>query len=129
MTAHGRINLLAMFLLPIAASIAALLVFGTRSETLVTVFALNLVPMLIATPVAGLLLRGSRRAGGRGRNIALWPSVIPAVLGAVGYLWYAVMPDGQAPGFEYIAGPQYLLILVIVLSIVAWIGVRVVRSR
>ncbi len=34
-----------------------------------------------------------------------------------------------APGAEYIAGPQYLLIGVVVLSIVAWIGCRIARAR
>ena len=62
MTRHGRLNLLGMLLLPVAASVAALIVFGGRTDTLVTVFALNLVPMLIGGLVSWLLLRGARRA-------------------------------------------------------------------
>lgn len=128
MTGYGRINLAGMLLLPVAASLAALIAFGPRGDTLLTVFALNLVPMLISGLVSWLLLRGAARAG-KGQGIALWPTLIPAVLGAVWYLFRAVVPDPVAPGAEYIAGPQYLLMGVIVLAIVAWIGCRIARAR
>ena len=126
MTSYGKINLLGMLLLPVAASVAALLVFGNRTDTLVTVFGLNLVPMLISGLVSALLLRGANRAG-KGQGIALWPTLIPAALGAVWYLFRAVMPAEVAPGAEYIAGPQYLLMGVILLSVVAWIGCLIAR--
>ena len=128
MTGYGKMNLAGMLLLPAAASLAALISFGARSDTLLTVFALNLVPMLIGGLVSWLLLSGAARAG-KGQGIALWPTLIPAVIGAVWYLWRAVMPAEVAPGAEYIAGPQYLLIGVVVLSIVAWIGCRIARAR
>lgn len=128
MTGYGRMNLAGMLLLPAAASVAALICFGPRGDTLLTVFALNLVPMLIGGLVSWLLLRGAARAG-KGEGIALWPTIIPAVFGSVWYLWRAVMPAEVAPGAEYIAGPQYLLMAVVVLGIVAWIGCRVARAR
>ena len=128
MTGYGKMNLTGMLLLPVAASLAALISFGSRSDTLITVFALNLVPMLISGLVSWLLLRGAARAG-KGQGIALWPTIIPAVFGAVWYLWRAFMPDPVAPGAEYIAGPQFLLIGVVLLSIVAWAGCRIARAR
>ena len=128
MTGYGRMNLAGMLLLPAAASVAALIVFGARSDTLLTVFALNLVPMLISGLVSWLLLRGAARAG-KGQGIALWPTIVPAVLGAAWYLFRAVAPDPVAPGAEYIAGPQYLLMGVVVLAIMAWIGCRIARAR
>ncbi|MDH4022954.1 MAG: hypothetical protein OEV14_07500 [Gammaproteobacteria bacterium] len=126
MTNFGKLNLLGMLLLPAAATLAALIVFGVRTDTLVTVFGLNLVPMLIAGLVSALLLRGANRVG-KGQRIALWPTAIPAVLGAVWYLFRAVFPAEVAPGAEYIAGPQYLLMGVIALSVVAWIGCLIAR--
>lgn len=126
MTSYGKITILGMLLLPAAATIAALIVFGARTDTLVTVFSLNLVPMLIGGLVSGLLLRGANRAG-KGQRIALWPTLIPAVLGAVWYLFRAVVPADVAPGAEYIAGPQYLLMGVILLSVLAWIGCLIAR--
>ena len=126
MTRYGKINILGMLLLPVAASVAALIVFGTRTDTVVTVFGLNLVPMLIGGLVSGLLLRGANRAG-KGQRIALWPTLIPAALGAIWYLFRAVVPAEVAPGAEYIAAPQYLLMGVVLLSVVAWVGCLVAR--
>ena len=126
MTSYGKMNLLGMLLLPIAATVAALIVFGTRTDTLITVFGLNLVPMLIGGLVGALLLRGANRAG-KGQGIALWPTLIPAVVGAIWYLFRAVLPAEVAPGAEYIAAPQYLLMGVILLSVVAWLGCLIAR--
>ncbi len=126
MTKYGKINLLGMLLLPVAASVAALIVFGTRTDTLVTVFGLNLVPMLIGGLVSALLLRGANRAG-KGQGIALWPTLVPAALGAIWYLFRAVVPAEVAPAAEYIAAPQYLLMGVILLSVVAWLGCVLAR--
>ncbi len=126
MTSYGKMNLLGMLLLPIAASVAALIVFGSNTPTLVTVFGLNLVPMLISGLVSALLLRGANRAG-KGQGIALWPTLIPAALGAIWYLFRAVVPAEVAPGAEYIAAPQYLLMGVILLSVVAWLGCLIAR--
>ena len=126
MTSYGKMNLLGMLLLPIAATVAALIVFGTRTDTLITVFGLNLVPMLIGGLVGALLLRGANRAG-KGQRIALWPTLIPAVVGAIWYLFRAVVPAEVAPGAEYIAAPQYLLMGVILLSVVAWLGCLIAR--
>lgn len=128
MTSYGKITILGMLLLPVAATIAALIVFGARTDTLVTVFGLNLVPMLVGGLVSGLLLRGANRAG-KGQRIALWPTLVPAVLGAAWYLFRAVVPAEVAPGAEYIAGPQYLLMGVILLSVLAWIGCLIARRR
>lgn len=128
MTSYGKLNLLGMLLLPVAATVAALIVFGSRSDTLIAVFGINLVPMLISGLVAWLLLRGANRAG-KGQGIALWPTLIPATLGAVWYLFRAFIPAQVAPGAEYIAAPQYLLMGVLLLIPVAWIGCRIARSR
>lgn len=128
MTSYGKLNLMGMLLLPVAATLAALIVFGTRSDTLVAVFGINLVPMLIGGLTAWLLLRGANRAG-KGQVIALWPTLIPAVAGAAWYLFRAFVPAEVAPGAEYIAAPQYLLMAVILLIPIAWIGCRVARAR
>jgi len=126
MTSYGKMNLLGMLLLPVAATVAALIVFGARTDTLITVFSLNLVPMLIGGLVASLLLRGANRAG-KGQGIARWATPIPSVLGAIWYLFRAVFPAEVAPGAEYIAAPQYLLMGVILLSVVAWLGCLIAR--
>lgn len=128
MTSYGKLNLLAMVGLPAAAALAALIVFGPRGDTLVAVFGMNLIVTLFGGLFAALLLRGARRAGGTAAGVALWPSVIPALIGAVWYLWRAVSPEEIAPGREYIAGPQYLLLLAFALWIVAWVVGRILRA-
>jgi hypothetical protein len=128
MTSYGKTNLLAMIGLPAAAALAAFIVFGPRVDTLATVFGMNLVVTLFGGLFAALLLRGARKSGGIGSGIALWPSVIPAVVGSLWYLFRAVSPEVVAPGREVIAGPQLLLMAVFALWIVAWIVGRVVRA-
>ncbi|MDJ0926125.1 MAG: hypothetical protein QNJ73_00630 [Gammaproteobacteria bacterium] len=128
MTAYGKVNLVGMFMLPAAAVLAAMIVFPIRGDTLLAVAAMNALPMLIAGLISGLLLRGANRAG-VGHLIALWPTLIPAATGVVWYLWRAVLPEAVAPGREYLAIPQYMLLAVLGLGCVAWIGCRVARAR
>jgi hypothetical protein len=108
--------------------LAALIVFGPRADTLLTTGLINAIPMIIGGAVSGLLLRGANRARA-GRGIALWPTLIPSLMGAVWYLFRAVLPETVAPGREYLAAPQYLLLGVLCLSVIAWIGVRLSRAR
>lgn len=122
MTSHGKWNLYGMLLLPLCATLAALIFFGWRTDTLVAVFGLNLVPMLIAAPVSGLLLLLTRRASPGVRWLAVSPTVVPAALGSLWYLGRALVPAAVAPGAEYIAGPQYLLMGVLLLVVIALVG-------
>lgn len=128
MTGYGKLNLAGMAALPAAAVAAAIISFGLRTDTLVAVFAINLVPMLLGGLISALLLRGANRARA-GQLIALWPTLVPAAIGAVWYLWRAIMPEKIAPGREYIAAPQYLLLGVIALALIAWAGCRIARAR
>lgn len=127
MTAYGKLNLAGMALLPAAAVLAAVISFGPRTDTMLAVFVINCIPMVLGGLVSALLLRGANRARA-GQVIALWPTLVPAAIGAVWYLWRAILPEEVAPGREYLAAPQYLLMGVIALSLIAWIGCRVARA-
>jgi len=128
MTVYGKINLVAMLSLPVVAMLAAVIMFGPRLDTMVTVFCLNAVPMLVGGLIAALLLRSAAKAGGSGRSIAIWPTAVPALVGIVWYLWGAFVPAELDPGREYIAAPQYLLVLALGTGFVAGIIGKVVRS-
>ena len=128
MTGYGKLNLLGMAALPVAATLAAFISWGPLVDTMVAVFLINSIPMLLGGLISGLLLRGANRARA-GQMIALWPTLIPAALGVVWYLWRAFLPEEVAPGREHLAAPQYLLLGVLVLAIVAWIGCRIARAR
>ena len=127
MTGYGKLNLAGMATLPLAAVLAAVISFGPRTDTMLAVFLINCIPMVLGGLVSALLLRGANRARA-GQMIALWPTLVPAAIGTTWYLWRAILPEEVAPGREHLAAPQYLLLGVLVLSLVAWIGCRVARA-
>jgi hypothetical protein len=128
MSAYGKINLAGMLAMPLVAMLAAVIMFGPRVDTMVAVFGLNAVPMLLGGLISALLLRAANKAGGTGRFIAIWPTAIPALVGIVWYLWGAFVPAELDPGREYIAAPQYLLVLALASGLVAAVIGKVVRS-
>jgi hypothetical protein len=113
MTKQGKLNLLAMFLLPVGAIIGARLatasgVWLAYGDTYVYVFAMNAIITVPAALMSGLFLR--RSTGERARWIAILPTVLPAIYGAVWYIWRGIFPAEVAAGAEYLGAPQYLLI-------------------
>jgi hypothetical protein len=129
MSGYGKSNLAGMLLLPAVATLTAVIMFGLRIDTMISVFVMNAIPMLIGGLFTALLLRGCKKSGGVGRAIALWPTLLPAVVGIAWYLRDALFPAENDPGRVYIAGPQYLLVLAIVTGLCAWIACYMVRSR
>lgn len=128
MTGYGKVNLLGMLAMPAVATLAAVIMFGPRVDTMLAVFGLNAVPMLVGGLISALLLRGAGKAGGAGRGIALWPTLVPAGIGIVWYLWDALLPADLDPGRVHIAGPQYLLMIALLMGLISWIGCLVRRS-
>ena len=88
---------------------------------------INIIGMLAMPAVA--TLTGVVMFGPRMDTIALWPTLVPAGIGIVWYLWDALIPAELDPGRVYIAGPQYLLAIACLTGITAWIFSVVVRSR
>lgn len=129
MSGYGKINLLAMLLMPVVATLTGIVMFGSNVETMVTVFGMNAVPMLVGGLISGLLLRGANKAGGVGRAFTVWPTVLPAIMGIAWYLRDALFPAETDPGRVYFSGPLYLLTIAIVAGVCAWLGCVFVRSR
>lgn len=129
MSGYGKSNLIGMLLMPTVATLTAVVMFGPLIKTMISVFIMNAIPMLIGGLFTGLLLRGCRKSGGVGRSIALWPVLLPAVVGISWYLRDALFPAENDPGRVYIAGPQYLLVLAIATGICAWVACYIARSR
>ena len=118
-----------MLLLPVMATLAAVIMFGPRMDTMVAVFGMNAVPMLAGGLFSGYLLRSARKSGGVGRSITLWPTVLPAVIGISWYLRDALFPAAQDPGRVYITGPVYLLVIAVFTGLCACAACFLVRSR
>ena len=129
MSGYGKINMISMLAMPLVSVLTAVIMFGPRVDTMVTVFSLNVIPMLLGGAITGLLLRSASKAGGAGRSVALWPVMLPAIVGIAWYLRDALFPAELDPGRVYIAGPQYLLGIVIASGFVAWIVCLIIRMR
>ena len=128
MTNYGKYNIYAILGLPIIAALGSIVMFGFLPDTIVFVFGTNLAPMLIGGIVSALLLRFLTKPGGKGRFIAIWPTLVPAAFAALWYIGGAIIPNASDPGREYFALPIYLVMWVVVMSVVALIGCLVVRS-
>ena len=129
MSGYGKINMISMLAMPLVSVLTAVIMFGPRVDTMVTVFSLNVIPMLLGGAITGLLLRSASKAGGAGRSVALWPVMLPAIIGIAWYLRDALFPAELDPGRVYIAGPQYLLGIAIATGFVAWIICLIIRMR
>jgi hypothetical protein len=129
MSGYGKLNLLGMLFMPAVATLTAVVMFGPRIDTMVVVFGMNAIPMFLGGLFSALLLRRANKAGGIGRGIALWPTMIPAAIGVVWYISDALFPAELDPGRVYIAGPQYLLGWAFVAGVVSWVAGAVARSR
>lgn len=129
MSGYGKLNLAGMLIMPMVATFTAVILFGLRIDTMAAVFGMNAIPMLLGGAFSGLLLRGANKAGGVGRGMALWPTMVPAAIGIVWYIYDALLPAKLDPGRVYIAGPQYLLLWALVAGIVSWIACALARSR
>jgi hypothetical protein len=128
MSSYGKINLLAMLGLPIVAVLASIIMFGARSDTVVFVFGINIVPMLIGGLISALLLRSLNKSGRSGQFIAVSPTLVPAAFGTVWYLYSALLSADPGAGREYIAAPIYMLIGALIIGVVAWIVCMMTRS-
>lgn len=129
MSGYGKINILGMVLMPAVATLAGVVMFGPRVDTMIAVFGMNAIPMLIGGIISGLLLRAAARSGGVGRSVAIWPTILPAIVGIAWYIRDALFPAANDPGRVYLAGPQYLLVIAVVTGVIAWAVSAVVRSR
>ena len=133
MTTQGKLNLLAIILLPAAAVLGSAIatsngVFRAYTDTYIFIFALNCVVTLPAALFSGLFLRKS--LGNKSRWLAILPTLVPVAIGSFWYIWRGISPAPVAPGAEYIGAPQYLLVtLLVVTFIVLLLRVTGIVSR
>ena len=100
MTRHGKFNLIGMLSLPVTTMVAARVadekgVWEPYAATYGWLFFMNAIPMLLSGLVSWWLLR--KAIGGVSRTIAVTPTLIPAAIGIIWYLWRAIFPAEVAP--------------------------------
>ena len=126
MSRYGRINLIGVIAGPAAALAAGGYLFGADGKALLALLAMNALPMLIAGAISGRLLRGAQNA--RAKQLAVLPTLVPAVVSIVWYSWRAVVPAAPDPGIEFLDVPQVQLLCALGLGIVVWVAARMMRS-
>ena len=127
MGSYGRLNLALIIGLPALAAVTSMIQFGVRGDTIIFAFFTNLIPMLIGGLFAGLLLRAANRTG-KGHKIALWPTLIPATLAGIWYLYGALLSSSTDVGREYMALPFYLIGWTVFFGIAATLARRITTA-
>jgi hypothetical protein len=127
MSRYGKLNLQIIFGLPILAAITSAIQFGPIGATMAFVFGTSIVGMLIGGAISGLLLRSANKSGS-GHSIAMWPTVVPATLAAIWYLYGALISTSTDVGREYFALPFYLIGWAIIVGIIAAIASKVAHN-
>ena len=124
MSADGKKILQGIIILPLFATLGALVVFGGSDilgDTLVFVFGTNLLPMLIGGFFAGLLIRSFNKSGGAAnkRWVALAPMLLPFAFGILWYLIGIFRVGAFDAGKEFFSGPLYLVFLALGVGIIS----------
>jgi hypothetical protein len=127
MTKYGKLNLYGMMSVPMVAVISSLIVFKGNSEAALSLFGLNLLPVLIAGLFSWLMLRKANNE--LSALVAIAPTLLPAAFIVFWYVLRLISPAEIAPGAEYIAAPQYHVMAVIGMSLTSFVLGFFVRSK
>ena len=114
---HKKLNLIALTTMPLVAVFSSSTAIEVDFKAIATIFAINLIPMLISSGIGYLLLRKAKT------NAAAIASVLsPVLLSFSTSAWYIIrllLPDTNAPGSEYLAMPQYILVGAVIFGILS----------
>jgi hypothetical protein len=127
MTKYGKLNLYGMISVPLVAVISSLIVFKGNTDAALSLFGLNLVPVLLGGLFSWLMLRKANND--LASLVAILPTLLPAAFIVFWYLLRLVSPAEIAPGAEYIAAPQYHVMGVIGMALTSFVIGFFVRSK
>ena len=112
-----KLNLIALVTLPLVAVFSSSIAIEVDIKSIATIFAINLIPMLISAGIGYLLLRKANT------NAAAIVSIAsPVLMSFSASAWYIIrllFPDTNAPGIEHLAMPQYILVGAVVFGILS----------
>ena len=112
-----KLNLIALVTLPLVAVFSSSIAIEVDIKSITTIFAINLIPILISSGIGYLLLRKANT------NAAAIASIASPVLMSFSVsAWYIIrllFPDTNAPGIEHLAMPQYILVGAVVFGILS----------
>ena len=112
-----KLNLMALATMPLVAVISSSIAIEVDIKASATIFAINLLPMLISSGIGGLLLKKAKP------NAAAIASVLsPVLMSFSTSAWYIIrllFPDTSALGIEHLRLPVYILVGAVVFGILS----------
>ena len=112
-----KLNLMALATMPLVAVISSSIAIEVDIKATATIFAINLLPMLISSGIGYLLLRKTKTNAAAIASIAS-----PVLMSFSASAWYIIrllFPDTNAPGSEHLAMPLYILVGAVVFGILS----------
>ena len=103
-----KLNYIALFTLPIVAVITSYLVIEVDFKASLTIFGINLIPMLISSGIAFLLL--TRSKNNKVERVSITSPVLLSSTSSAWYVFRVIFPVENSPGIEHLALPQMILI-------------------
>ena len=114
---HKKLNLIALTTMPLVAVFSSSTAIEVDFKAIATIFAINLIPMLISSGIGYLLLGKAKTSAAAIASIAS-----PVLMSFSASAWYIIrllFPDTNAPGIEHLAMPQYMLVGAVVFGILS----------
>ena len=103
-----KLNYIALFTLPIVAVITSYLVIEVDFKACLTIFGINLIPMLISSGIAFLLLTRSKNY--KAERVSIISPVLLSFTSSAWYVFRVTFPVENSPGIEHLALPHMILI-------------------
>ena len=112
-----KLNLIALVMMPLVAVFSSSIAIEVDIKSIVTIFFINLIPMLISSGIGYLLLRKAKTNAS-----AIAAVASPFLMSFSTSAWYIIrllFPNTNAPGIEHLAVPQYILVGAVVFGILS----------
>ena len=112
-----KLNLIALVTMPLVAVFSSSIAIEVDIKSITTIFAINLMPMLVSSGIGYLLLGKAKTNAASIVSIAS-----PVLMSFSASAWYIIrllFPDTNAPGIEHLAMPWYILAGAVVFGILS----------
>ena len=112
-----KLNLIALVTLPLVAIFSSSIAIEVDIKSITTIFAINLIPMLISSGIGYLLLRKANTNAAAIASIA--SPVLMSFSASAWYLIRVLSPSVNAPGIEHLRLPWMIFIGAVVFGILS----------
>ena len=114
---HKKLNFIALVTMPLVAVFSSSIAIEVDIKSITTIFAINLIPMLISSGIGYLLLRKANTNAAAIASIA--SPVLMSFSASAWYLIRVLSPSVNAPGIEHLRLPWMIVIGAVVFGILS----------